>query len=75
MIERVQLRVDSGLDVSINTQTIFQQILNAIEQNEAQIKEVAMDITNLGSVIGNIGQETRDVAITADELYQMTTHL
>ncbi|MEK4532555.1 globin-coupled sensor protein [Solibacillus sp. FSL K6-1554] len=75
MIERVQLRVDSGLDVSINTQTIFQQILKAIEQNEAQIKEVAMDITNLGSVIGNIGQETRDVAITAEELYQMTTHL
>ncbi|MEK4386716.1 globin-coupled sensor protein [Solibacillus sp. FSL W7-1464] len=75
MIDAVQSRVDSGLDVSINTQTKFQQILMAIEQNEAQIKEVAMDITNLTSVISNIGQETRDVATTADELYQMTTHL
>ena len=75
MIDAVQSRVDSGLDVSINTQTKFQQILKAIEQNEAQIKEVAMDITNLTSVISNIGQETRDVATTADELYQMTTHL
>lgn len=75
MIDAVQSRVDSGLDVSINTQTKFQQILKAIEQNEAQIKEVAMDITNLTSVISNIGQETRDVAATADELYQMTTHL
>lgn len=75
MIDAVQSRVDSGLDVSINTQTKFQQILKAIEQYEAQIKEVAMDITNLTSVISNIGQETRDVATTADELYQMTTHL
>lgn len=75
MIDAVQSRVDSGLDVSINTQTKFQQILKAIEQNEAQIKVVAMDITNLTSVISNIGQETRDVATTADELYQMTTHL
>lgn len=75
MIEGVQSRVDSGLDVSINTQTKFQQILKAIEQNEAQIKEVAIDITNLSSVISNIGQETRDVATTADKLYQMTTHL
>ena len=75
MIDAVQSRVDSGLDVSINTQMKFQQILKAIEQNETQIKEVAMDITNLTSVISNIGQETRDVATTADELYQMTTHL
>ena len=75
MIDAVQSRVDSGLDVSVNTQTKFQQILKAIEQNEAQIKEVAMDITNLTSVISSIGQETRDVATTADELYQMTTHL
>ena len=75
MIDAVQSRVDSGLDVSINTQMKFQQILKAIEQNETQIKEVAMDITNLTSVISNIGQETRDVATTAGELYQMTTHL
>lgn len=75
MIDAVQSRVDSGLDVSISTQTKFQQILKAIEKNEAQIKEVALDITNLTSVISNIGQETRDVATTADELYQMTTHL
>ncbi|MER2153009.1 MAG: globin-coupled sensor protein [Solibacillus sp.] len=75
MIDAVQSRVDSGLDVSINTQMKFQQILKAIEQNETQIKEVAMDITNLTSVISNIGEETRDVATTADELYQMTTHM
>ncbi|MEK4130722.1 MULTISPECIES: globin-coupled sensor protein [Solibacillus] len=75
MIEDVQLRVDSGLDVSVNTQTKFQQILKAIDQNEKQIKQVAFDILDLSSVIGNIGHETRDVASTADQLYKMTTHL
>lgn len=75
MIEDVQLRVDSGLEVSVNTQTKFQQILKAIEQNEKQIKQVSSDILNLSGVISNIGNETRDVASTADQLYQMTTHL
>lgn len=75
MIEGVQLRVDSGMDVSVNTQVKFQQILNAIEQNEKQIRHVSTDILNLSGVISNIGHETRDVASTADKLYQMTTHL
>ncbi len=75
MIDGVQVRVDSGLDVSVSTQQKFQQILKAIEQNEQQIKQVAADISNLSSVIGNIGNETRNVASTADDLYQMTTHL
>lgn len=75
MIEGVQVRVDSGLAVSITTQVKFQKILKAIEQNEQQIKRVAMDISNLNTVISTIGHETRDVATTADELYQMTTHL
>ena len=75
MIEGVQLRVDSGLDVSVNTQTKFHQILKAIDQNERQIKQVSSDIMDLSGVISNIGHETRDVASTADQLYKMTTHL
>lgn len=75
MIEGVQVRVDAGLTVSITTQDKFKQILKSIEHNEQQIKMIATDIINLSTVIATIGHETRDVATTADQLYQMTTHL
>lgn len=75
MVEDVQLRVEVGVEVSVSTQKIFQQILQAIEQNEQQIKHVATDISNLSNVISSIGQETRTVASTADQLFQTATQL
>lgn len=75
MIEDVQIRVESGVEVSVGTQKKFQQILQAIEQNEQQIKQVATDISNLGKVISSIGNETRTVASAADQLYQTATYL
>lgn len=75
MIEDVQLRVESGVEVSVGTQKKFQQILQAIEQNEQQIKQVATDISNFSKVISSIGNETRTVASAADQLYQTATQL
>lgn len=75
MIEDVQLRVESGVEVSVGTQKKFKQILEAIEQNEQQIKQVATDISNLSNVISSIGHETKSVASAADKLYETATHL
>lgn len=75
MIEDVQLRVESGVEVSVGTQKKFKQILEAIEQNEQQIKQVAIDISNLSNVISSIGHETKSVANAADKLYQTATQL
>lgn len=75
MIEDVQLRVESGVEVSVGTQKKFKKILEAIEQNENQIKQVATDISNLSRVISSIGHETKSVAIAAEKLYQTATHL
>ena len=75
MIQDVQIRVESGVKVSVSVQNKFQQILQEIEQNEQQIKQVAMEISKLNKVISCIGQETKTVASTADQLYQMATHL
>ena len=75
MIEDVQIRVESGVEVSVATQKKFKQILEAIEQNEQQIKQVATDISNLSNVISSIGHETKSVANAADKLYETATHL
>ena len=75
MIEDVQIRVESGVKVSVGVQNKFQQILQEIEQNEQQIKQVAMEISKLNKEISCIGQETKTVASTADQLYQTATHL
>lgn len=75
MIEDVQLRVESGVEVSVGTQKKFKQILEAIEQNEQQIKQVATDISNLSNVVSSIGHETKSVANAADKLYETATHL
>lgn len=74
-IQHIQGRVDSGTEVSVRTQAKFQQILKAIEQNETQIKQIAVDISNLSSIIRIIGQETSAVANTSEELYQTATDL
>ncbi|WP_332645799.1 globin-coupled sensor protein [Lysinibacillus sp. 54212] len=75
MINSVQVRVEAGVNVSISTQKKFQQILDAIEQNERQISLVAKDISNLSGVIDSIEKETRTVASTADQLYQTATSI
>ena len=75
MIDDVQIRVESGVKVSVSVQNKFQQILQEIEQNEQQIKQVALEISKLTNVISCIGQETKTVASTADQLYQTATHL
>ncbi|KOS66230.1 chemotaxis protein [Lysinibacillus contaminans] len=75
MIDDVQLRVESGVKVSVGVQKKFQQILQAIEQNEQQITKVSTDISDLNDVISSIGHETKTVASTADQLYQTATHL
>lgn len=75
MIEGVQIRIESGVKVSVSVQNKFQQILREIEQNEQQIKQVAMEITKLTNEISGIGQETKTVASKADQLYQTATHL
>lgn len=75
MIEDVEARVESSTKFSLETQKIFQQILIAIDQNEQQIKQVALDVSNLSNVISIIGDETRTVASTADQLYQTATNL
>ena len=75
MIGHVQIRIKSGVKVSVSAQNKFQQILREIEQNEQQIKQVAIEISKLNKEISSIGQETKTVACTADQLYQRATHL
>lgn len=75
MIDDVQLRVESGVKMSVGVQKKFQQILQAIARNEQQIIKVDTDISNLNAVISSIGHDTKTVASTADQLYQTATHL
>lgn len=75
MIGDVQLRVNTGVEMSADVQKKFQHILLEIKNNEQQIMQVGKDISSLSSVISSIGSETKTVANTADQLYQTATHL
>lgn len=75
MIGDVQLRVNTGVEMSTDVQKKFQHILLEIKKNEQQIMQVGKDISSLSLVISSIGSETKTVANTADQLYQTAAQL
>lgn len=75
MIDCIEGRVADGVGAALETQTKFQDILQAIVKNEQLIVQVETDVKNLEKVISSIGNETRTVASTADSLYQTAMHL
>ncbi|MFJ7668330.1 protoglobin domain-containing protein [Lysinibacillus sp. NPDC097195] len=75
MIDCIEERVADGVGAALETQTKFQDILQAIVKNEQLIVQVEADVKNLEKVISSIGNETRTVASTADSLYQTAMHL
>lgn len=75
MISAMQQNVQASVTVSQATQQKFIAISKAVSQNKAQISQVATEIASLGTVIQSISNETQDVATTADNLYETTSHL
>lgn len=74
-IVEVKENVATGLDSSIQTQTKFNKILHAIEDNNHHIKRVEVDVTELIKVIEAIGNDTKKVASTAESLHQTASQL
>lgn len=75
MIGDVQVRVKYGVDMSVETQSKFQRILETIEENEQLIKEIDKEVVHLANIINSIGNDTKNVATTADNLYHTTLNL
>lgn len=64
-----------GLEGSTETQTKFREILHSIEENDRHINHVEEDVMELVQVIKAIGKDTKNVATTAESLYQTATQL
>lgn len=71
----VKQKVALGLENSADTQNKFHQILSAINQNDQHINRVEGDVNELVQVIQAISGDTRQVAETADSLYQTASML
>lgn len=75
MIEDMHKNVRTSVDVSQATQQTFMTISQAVNHNKQQISQVANEIAELGTMIQSISTNTLDVATTADNLYETTSHL
>ena len=75
MIEDMRKNVRTSVDVSQATQQTFMTISQAVNHNKQQISQVASEIAGLGTMIQSISTNTLDVATTADNLYETTSHL
>lgn len=75
MIEDMRKNVRTSVDVSQATQQTFMTISQAVNHNKQQISQVASEIAGLGTMIQSISTNTLDVATTADNLYETTSHI
>ncbi|TQR14761.1 chemotaxis protein [Psychrobacillus soli] len=74
-ISEMKKSVAIGLESSMETSGRFNKILHSIEQNNQHIDQVESEVTELVQVIKAISSDTRNVANTADILYQTATQL
>ncbi|MHC8515142.1 protoglobin domain-containing protein [Sporosarcina sp. ITBMC105] len=74
-IEEVRESVTLGMKDSKETQVKFTKILQAIENNDRHIHTIEMDVEGLVKVIQEIGNDTKKVAATADNLHQTALQL
>ena len=68
-------RVAIGVASSLETNKRFNKILHSIEENNQHIDQVGTEVTELVQVIKTISSDTRNVAATADSLYQTATQM
>ena len=64
-----------GVASSLETNKRFNKILHSIEENNQHIDQVGTEVTELVQVIKTISSDTRNVAATADSLYQTATQM
>ncbi|MDW0113429.1 globin-coupled sensor protein [Sporosarcina saromensis] len=74
-IEEVRESVTLGMKDSKETQMKFTKILQSIEDNDRHIHTIEMDVEGLVKVIQEIGNDTKKVAATADNLHQTALQL
>lgn len=74
-IEEVRESVTLGMKDSKETQMKFTKILQSIEENDRHIHTIEMDVEGLVKVIQEIGNDTKKVAATADNLHQTALQL
>ncbi|MFS0576063.1 globin-coupled sensor protein [Sporosarcina sp. 179-K 3D1 HS] len=75
MIGQVQERVAIGRNDSIESQEKFHMILTSLEANNRQIKQIETEVADLVEVIKAIGNDTKQVAVSADNLHQTALRL
>lgn len=75
MIGTVQERVSLGMKDSLESQARFSTILNSLEENNRHINQIETDVADLVDVIKAIGNDTKKVALTADNLHQTALRL
>lgn len=71
----VKKNVALGLERSVKTQMKFGKILLSISENDTHINQVESEVVQLVQVIKTIGNDTEEVAATADNLYLTATQL
>lgn len=74
-IEEVRESVTLGMKDSKETQMKFTKILQSIEDNDRHIHTIEMDVEGLVKVIQEIGNDTKKVAATAENLHQTALQL
>lgn len=74
-IANMEKSVELGLESSTDTNRKFNKILLSIEENNNHINQVESQVSNLVQVIRDISNDTKTVAVTADNLYQTAVQL
>ena len=74
-IGEVRKSVSLGMLGSKESQQKFQKILKAVEENDRHIHSIEDEVESLVEVIREIGEDTKKVAVTADNLHQTAIQL
>ncbi|WOV87337.1 globin-coupled sensor protein [Sporosarcina oncorhynchi] len=74
-IGEVRKSVSLGMLGSKESQQKFQKILKAVEENDRHIHLIEDEVESLVEVIREIGEDTKKVAVTADNLHQTAIQL
>lgn len=74
-IANMEKSVELGLESSLDTNRKFNKILFSIDENTDYINQVELQVSNLVEVIRDISNDTKTVAVTADNLYQTAVQL
>ncbi|WP_165921219.1 globin-coupled sensor protein [Paenibacillus albiflavus] len=74
-IQDVQVLMSQGKQESVKTQEVFDQIVQSMEHNMREIDKVNMEIHSLVNAIDEIGSSTRQLAISAETIKQVTYNM